>query len=319
MSKISVAMTTYNGEQFILAQLQSLLDQVRKPDEVVICDDGSQDATIRIIQDFIRINQLSSWTLIQNPANLGFVKNFRKAMAETTGDIVFLCDQDDIWCEDKISEMVQIMDNNPQILALASGYSLLDENGIVRASENKKLYYPNVDRDDQPFVSRVKLGRILHSNMAQGCTCAYRRRVIDDYCNATECVRMPHDWALNMMAYQEKGLFFVDREFVRYRIHGRNTTGLVDKEMVVRCRIPRVEDYEMCMKDAMHLPISTKTKEEIKRIVDFSNIRLQWLRHKCVFTWMRGLFLFFPTIVRYFFWQYMKDFALVLLGKVPTQ
>lgn len=319
MSRTSIAMTTYNGAAYLLPQLQSILNQTRQPDEVVICDDGSSDNTVSIINTFIRSNHLYNWHVFENKSNLGYIQNFRKVLSLTSGDIVFLCDQDDVWHENKILEMACIMEADLQILALSSGYQLIDSNGNRITLEKKKLYRPDVNQKERSSVSQVRMGEVFYANMAQGCTGVYRRSVIEKYCLATECVQMPHDWALNMIAYQYDGLFFLNRELVRYRMHDKNTTGMVDNEVVVRNRIPRVEEYTKCIEDAMLLPIPQNVKEEIKGIVAFSEIRIQWLRHRRIQTWLRGLVLYYPVVRKYFFWQYMKDFALTVLRMVPNE
>ena len=112
MGKISVAMTTYNGEKYVTAQLYSVLNQSLKPDEVIICDDCSTDSTVSLINEFIEKNKLINFRLILNENNLGYIKNFRKAISLASGDIIFLCDQDAIWQEDKIKTMAELMENN---------------------------------------------------------------------------------------------------------------------------------------------------------------------------------------------------------------
>ena len=95
MSKISVAMTTYNGEKYIEKQLESLRLQTRKIDEVIICDDRSKDNTEKVVTDYINKYNLTGWKFIVNEKNLGFIENFKKSMRLTTGDYIFLADQDD--------------------------------------------------------------------------------------------------------------------------------------------------------------------------------------------------------------------------------
>ena len=90
--KISVAMATYNGEKFILKQLQSIYDQSDKPFEVIISDDGSSDATVEIVQKFIRDHRLLNWQLINNSGEHGASNNFVNAISHCNGDIIFLCD-----------------------------------------------------------------------------------------------------------------------------------------------------------------------------------------------------------------------------------
>lgn len=114
----SVVMTTYNGEKYIIEQLQSLLQQTKQPNEVLIFDDCSSDETENIIKEFIKINKLYNWKFYKNTTNKGWKKNFYDGIKSANGDIVFPCDQDDIWLPDKIEIMAEIMDNYPEINVL---------------------------------------------------------------------------------------------------------------------------------------------------------------------------------------------------------
>lgn len=92
----SVAMCTYNGEKYIKEQLESIIHQTLPPDEIIICDDGSNDHTISAIKETMRVWR-GSWMLVQNEKNLGYKKNFQKAISLCQGDIIYLSDQDDVW------------------------------------------------------------------------------------------------------------------------------------------------------------------------------------------------------------------------------
>lgn len=102
-------MTSYNGDKYIEEQLQSILDQTRCPDEVLVFDDVSTDHTVSIIKNFIERNNLKTWHLVENEKNLGWKLNFFEAIKRVTGDIIFFSDQDDIWMPDKIEKMVKYM------------------------------------------------------------------------------------------------------------------------------------------------------------------------------------------------------------------
>ena len=86
--KISVALCTYNGEQFLKEQLDSILKQTQKVDEIVICDDGSTDATINILENY-SANYPNIFHIYRNKVNLRSVKNFEKAITLCTGDLIF--------------------------------------------------------------------------------------------------------------------------------------------------------------------------------------------------------------------------------------
>lgn len=121
--KTSVVMATYNGAEYLYEQLDSLRDQTMPVDEVIICDDCSKDATVKMLQDYIEKNELgNSWKLIQNEENLGYANNFHKALMLAEGEYIFFSDQDDIWYHNKIEEMVRVLDENPQVQLLCTDY-----------------------------------------------------------------------------------------------------------------------------------------------------------------------------------------------------
>jgi glycosyltransferase involved in cell wall biosynthesis len=94
--KLSVAMCTYNGAQYIEKQLLSILNQELPINEIVICDDGSNDDTLEKVENIAANYQDVAWKILQNAPQLGVTKNFEKAITLCTGDIIFLSDQDDI-------------------------------------------------------------------------------------------------------------------------------------------------------------------------------------------------------------------------------
>ena len=102
--KISVAMTTYNGGRFLEEQLESIFHQTMLPSEVVVIDDGSNDNTISILDNYSKSHNLKYYV---NAEHLGINKNFEKAIRMTSGDIVFISDQDDVWLKNKIGVMVE--------------------------------------------------------------------------------------------------------------------------------------------------------------------------------------------------------------------
>ena len=98
--RISVAMCTYNGADFLPAQLESILAQSRKPDQIVVCDDGSTDETRALLQGFEK--ESPDVILLRfNKKNLGSIRNFEQAIQLCNGDIIALSDQDDVWRQDR--------------------------------------------------------------------------------------------------------------------------------------------------------------------------------------------------------------------------
>lgn len=106
--KISIVVCTYNGMSYLEEQLDSLRLQIRKPDEVLISDDNSNDGTVEYVKSYINKYNLDNWLIRVNKPNLGWQKKFYESYPEFIGDIVFTCDQDDIWDENKIKYMSKL-------------------------------------------------------------------------------------------------------------------------------------------------------------------------------------------------------------------
>lgn len=221
---ISVAIATYNGQEFIKEQLLSILNQTMPVDEIVICDDQSSDDTVKIIQELL----CDKIYLYQNEKNLGYKLNFKKALSYCKGDYIFLCDQDDIWLENKVEVMTQIMNEDKNIKVLASTYDLIDENDnpihidINPKFSNKNMYKCKVKPN---ALVKVPFERLIVENSFQGCALCVRKQVNEKFqrCFSDD---FHHDWLINILASEQNGMYFFNIPLFKYRIHSKNTIGL---------------------------------------------------------------------------------------------
>ena len=124
--QLSIAMTAYNGSRFIQQQLDSIADQTRLPDELVVCDDGSTDDTVAIIQRFASTSPFPV-RLFVNLQNLGFSKNFEKAINLCKGDVIFISDQDDVWHSKKLERCAALFVESPELGMVFTDSSLVNE------------------------------------------------------------------------------------------------------------------------------------------------------------------------------------------------
>lgn len=113
-AKVSVALCTYNGARHLSAQLQSILEQTQLPDELVICDDRSTDRSVEIAREYATKTPMSVRVFV-NEVNLGSTRNFEQAIRLAAGDIILLCDQDDVWLPDKVKRFAEMFAANPAI------------------------------------------------------------------------------------------------------------------------------------------------------------------------------------------------------------
>lgn len=122
----SVILSCYNGSKYIIEQLESLRRQTRTPDEVIIADDCSSDETVRKIREYTDRYKLDKWKIYVNKHNKGWRCNFIHSFALASSDIIFPCDQDDIWNPEKIEMMASVMEKHPEIGVLVSNFKVLN-------------------------------------------------------------------------------------------------------------------------------------------------------------------------------------------------
>lgn len=145
MLKVSVVISVFNGVKYLPMQLDSIRNQIMKPDEVLLFDDKSTDGSVKFIREYINQHHLEhSWYLYLNSVNKGWRKNFKDGILRAKGKYIFLCDQDDIWRFDKLKRMYDAMESHPQINLLVSKYieftkSIKKEQLNIKI--NKKIYY----------------------------------------------------------------------------------------------------------------------------------------------------------------------------------
>ncbi len=229
MCRVSVAMATYNGEQFIKEQLDSILAQTVAIDELIICDDGSTDHTVDILLDYQK--KYSCIHLYENEKNLGYKLNFKKALDIATGDYIFLCDQDDVWMLDKVEKMIHRMQENPKIQVLASSFDYIDENGaikdvpLLRGRSNNNLYTKQVEKGQ---MVEVKFEEFYNHNFFQGCSLALTKEFKDILVQHYSTI-VAHDYLINFTAAKMNGMYFWDVPLFQYRIHEKNTIGIIDE------------------------------------------------------------------------------------------
>ena len=119
-------MTVYNGEKYINEQIESFINQTLLPHEIIISDDCSTDKTLEILENYKNEKKIK-FRIFKNEKNLGFTKNFEKAILKSTGDIIFLADQDDIWYKNKVQTIIDKFNENPNIFLIIHDADLVNE------------------------------------------------------------------------------------------------------------------------------------------------------------------------------------------------
>jgi glycosyltransferase involved in cell wall biosynthesis len=211
--KISVAMATYNGDRYIQKQLDSFLNQNWRPDELLICDDGSNDATIDIVREFSRSAPFEV-RIYKNDTNIGHIKNFEKAISLCSGDIIFLSDQDDVWLPEKISVITNMFLNDAKKYLIQSNMTITD-NSLTDLGYTK-------------LENIVALG-MKSSDFNSGCGMAIRKELAEIALPIPEN-RWGHDIWIGKLAHTLGISDLVEDTLMYYRRHDDNTSNWLASE-----------------------------------------------------------------------------------------
>lgn len=172
--RISIALCTYNGARFLRAQLDSFARQDRLPDEVVVCDDGSSDSTIEVVESFAAQAPFPV-RLYRNSENLGSTRNFAKAIELCQGDVIALSDQDDVWLPHKLKQMEQAFLTKPTVGFVFSDAHMVDEQ--VQPLGYSLWECVRLSRSERRLVQKGEAFRILVQRfVVTGATMAFRAK-----------------------------------------------------------------------------------------------------------------------------------------------
>ncbi|RAJ92132.1 glycosyl transferase family 2 [Larkinella arboricola] len=220
---ISVALCTYNGEAYLSTQLQSLLTQSQLPDELIVCDDDSTDQT-RIILEKFAADAPFPVQIIRNTTRLGYNKNFEKALSLCSGDLIFICDQDDYWLPEKIATLSAYLIQHPETELVFSNAVIADAN----LNDTGRLFWDTV-RFTTPIRERWRRGEamevLLDGNRVMGCASALRRRLLTLLLPIPALPNYIYDGWLGLIAAAKGTIDFYEKPLIRYRTHEKQQVG----------------------------------------------------------------------------------------------
>lgn len=276
--KISVVISTYNGEEYIEEQLLSLLHQQRPADEVLIFDDCSTDGTCQVIEDFLAQHSPEGWTLTGNESNKGWRKNFADGMLAATGDLIFPCDQDDIWKDNKLFAMEKIMRDHPEISLLTSNYEAFYEDGHTEVCP---------EPEDRRLVRRKPVPDFF-TTLCPGCTYCVRRSFLDKAMVYWQ-EDFPHDALLWRLAMFSDSLYSYNEALIRWRRHGSSAYTRESLQQKTLSAKREWIDYGIRFVEAMqrYLENEGKYSADKARILQGA---FQWLRCRADFFDKKSIF-----------------------------
>lgn len=220
-----VILCTYNGSAFIIEQLESILRQTRRVNKISIHDDRSSDDTLSLIRQFVGGLTEENQRLFEihpNPANLGYARNFIGAITESTEDVLFLCDQDDIWEPNKVEVCLDLFTTHQADMIFSDG-SLIDSSGRGIGRGSVFEAYGLTGKMASRFRENA-FELLIKRNYVNGAASAVRRAAAQDAL-PLPC-DMPHDYWLAIWCSLHNGVIATPERLYRYRQHRGNAIGV---------------------------------------------------------------------------------------------
>ena len=257
-------MTTYNGEKYLREQIDSILSQTIQDFELVVCDDCSSDSTLNILRDYSKTD--ARIKIFQNKENLGFKKNFERAMSLCKGDYIALSDQDDIWMPNHLEVLLNAIGDK----MMACGNCLLiDGDGVNRGITYwQEELFNGIPRGNLEMAYSIAFFR----NPFQGASMMINVKYINYILPIPQNLSYHDSW-VSILACFCGGLSYVDVVITKYRMHGGNVTKVRLKpksrwkEFLRSAKNPCFYDRE-AMLDGIEnrLSLSSKDEKELNKI-----------------------------------------------------
>jgi glycosyltransferase involved in cell wall biosynthesis len=243
--RVSVALCTYNGSAHLAEQLESLLRQTRQPDELIIFDDASTDRTADMLQNFsgatfpvkIQINQRT----------LGPAKNFEQAIAACDGDVIALCDQDDLWHLNKLALTEAAFADHPNAGFVFGDAEMCDETGQALAYR----LWDSV-RFSRRSRRQMKRGRglevLLRQNVVTGATMAFSSKFRSMVLPIDP--RWMHDGWIALLLSAIAPVALIEEPVIRYRQHAQQEIGARQRTLYQQYMAAKAMDRNVFAEEA---------------------------------------------------------------------
>lgn len=217
--KIGILLSTYNGNKYIIEQLESLLFQnYNEKIEIIVRDDYSSDSTV----DILKTNNIN---LIDTKKNLGAKRSFSEllnyAILNSDAEYFMFCDQDDVWENDKVEKTLAKMQEMEQKfgdipLLIHTDLEVVDAK--LNTINSSFMEFQKIDH------SRKSFNNLLMQNIITGCTVMINRKLAQK-CLPISGGAIMHDWWIGLVASKFGEIGYLDEVTIKYRQHASNTIG----------------------------------------------------------------------------------------------
>lgn len=269
---ISVVMAVYNGAKYLREQMDTIRLQSLPPQEVLFCDDGSDDGTQALIGDYIAQYGLApAWRLLCNEEKLGCFANFDHALQLAAGEYIFLADQDDLWEPDKLERMMAVLREKPQIGLLCTDYTVFPAERVPLWKKKKKTADGSLEQ--------LTLSAKNVPLRSLGC-CMGVRRSFRDAMRDYRFDGWPHDDRLWRLALCADTCWLLHEPCVRHRLHDSNTATFtnyhnIDRRLrLLRDKLAAGHEMQRCLQQS---GASTEKIRVVQRQIAMLALRIRLL------------------------------------------
>lgn len=214
-----VIISTFNGEKYILQQVSSIVRQTIPPTRIIIRDDGSSDSTTTLLKEIAAAHCPVEIIFGQN---VGYIKSFEALVRNCTSEIIFFCDQDDVWLEEKAENILQEFRMHKDAKCIFS-------DACVTAQD----LTPVRRLVGRLTCTNIGVNQLLWRNIVTGATLACKREFLFSHCVPFH-KQVPHDFWIGCKAAAVEGLIYHSNPLILYRQHEANAIGASKRNIVAR-------------------------------------------------------------------------------------
>jgi len=266
-------MATYNGQNYVIEQLDSIRNQTIAPYKVIIRDDCSTDNTVKIMREYLSKYSLKNWEVIENGSNIGYTKNFLRLINDNCQFDILLSDQDDIWDLSKIETILNFKNKHKEALLITTAFHLVNNDGKIIKSVS---YFAK--------NHKVSFNSVVKKSTYPGMT-FYISKELLLYPQIDEQYLIIHDYYYALLASSMNGFYRLNKKLVNYRQHSNNCIGASKPKNSKKERIKNLLTqikYDEMMLELCRCYISKKYSYLNKKL-QFDKKRLKYFENNELF------------------------------------
>jgi glycosyltransferase involved in cell wall biosynthesis len=257
--RISVAIIAYNSSEYIKKQIDSILEQTHKVDEIVLFEDASTDNTKEILEDY-KNKHPDLFFIHYNSQNIGIYKNIEKAVKSCTGDIIILADHDDYWYSNKVETILNWFKSNPNMNGVFTNGTIMNSEEMIN---NNYCLWDVMGFPYKTIKNSTDLNLYINTveNAVTGAALAFRNNLPFLSHPFPTIKNLVHDRWIAMNLAENNSLGILDEKIIRYRIHSKQAIGgkITEAEKYIRLNkdilgdIPNIDSSINKFKDLRYI------------------------------------------------------------------